>query len=280
MTSELIDSPADYLIASVSPGSTYAEIQEHCEGHDDKKQTFFEECLSSGRPYIEFAPQHKIIRYVYFNRSQPPTAELMKQLVALGWSFGLMHHHVLDGDIYEDCLDTTRAIAYQGRFTGPCNEWSPERAQSFITKLSQLLPSFDRQAEIKSLVEGAISTGYFTVTGMWPFGDEELEDDARVAHVNWCRDNERPCLEVWMDDCFVSYEVFGRVLNERAESAIDSLARSVGLKGEHRSDGASILQSIGGGVTPIFRHPEQMRSFFGRLREILSDSRSHVPNRE
>jgi hypothetical protein len=204
----------------------------------------------------------------------------MEQLMALGFSFSLAHQHVLEGDLFEDCLDAIHAIAYQGRFTGPCDNWSPERAQSFVTKLSRLLPSFDRQAEIESLVQGAISAGYFTCGGTWRFGDDQLEHEARMAYEDWCRDHDRPFFEVFMPDHLVRYEVFGKILNEEAVSAIDSLARSVDLQGEFRSDGASELEFIGDHVPPIFGHPGQIRSFFSQLREILSDPRSHVPNRE
>ena len=275
-----IDPSTDYFTTQVPPDWEKAEIQVHREREDAEMAAYFQKCRKSGQPYIQFFPASGSILYVYFDRSQPPPKELIDQLGDLAWSFDLCHYHVLKGDLFQDCLDSSDAIPYQGRFSGSSRDWSREQTQTFVGRLSQLLPRFDRQAEIKSLVELAISAGYFAYWGNYPFGDQVLERDAEAAHEGWCKAHNHPHITLQVDDAYFTYEIFDKILNEQAVSAIDSLTRSVGLEGQYAQDRSTSLEVIGEDVPPVFANTEQVQSFVTRLTEILSDPRSHDSRRD
>lgn len=280
MHAKLIDSQASYLTASSPPNHDRAAIRTECEWQEEAISAHFHECRLSGRPHIDYNPGAGLFRYVYFDRSRPPSSELMDQLDALGVSFEMWHLHVLKGSVFRECLGSIGAIAYQGRFSNPDRACPPEQIESFVSRLSRLLPSYDRPAAVKSLTGKAISAGCFTYAGEWHFGDEDLESDAQKAYDAWCMTQGRPPVTLDLEDEYFRYEVTGNVLNGNAVAAIDSLARSAGLKNIYRPNSKCYLEVLGDDVPPIFDHPDQVPPFVARLTEILSDPLSHGPDAE
>lgn len=274
MVTQLQIPAAGYFISNLRPDLDRGDIRVGCERQEPEMRAYFVECRRNGCPYIEYNPECGIFRYVYFDRREIPSQKLFDELNALGRSFGMAHWHVLRGDVFQEYLESSGAIPYQGRFNESFTELTPEQIQGFVAQLSQLLPRFDRPATVQSLVDEAIEAGYFTYNGDCYYGDLSLECDAMAAYYAWCRSNHRPGIVSDEDEGCITFDC-AAPLTSAATSRIEVLANSVGLKGpDDQSDGHVQLEPIDD-VNSLNWDIQIEKEFVNRLSEILADPQSY-----
>ena len=203
--------------------------QDRRANEDPGVRAFFEECWESGRPCIEHHAASGSFGYVYFDRSTTPPPDLIAALDDLACEFGLVHLHVLRGGLFRDRYGDDEDIPYQGRFLSPSGtSWPPERVESFVMRLHEVLPHFDRRAVIEGLTQEALDQGYFYPFCGMPHGDRSIEESVNWEYVWRCEELGQPWIAVSRFWDSIEYRP-AQPLTPEALTAIRTLAATFGL---------------------------------------------------
>ncbi len=249
------------------------EVREHWDKLNPETSASFEECRASGRPFVCHDEDSRTFRYFYFDHSRSPTPELLDQLGQLASLSGLLHHHVSTGHGMAECCGSRLKIQYQGQFQGEVGSLTEERRESFLTQLAQLLPGFDRQGVIESLVTGAMSTGYLMLANDPPFGDHSLIADAWDAYIGRSEANASPAVIIEDYKDFVYYR-HGKTLSSAAVARIATLAYNHGISDPgDQNDDVALERLENGGPEDLWY--TDFEGFAGQLHEIVSDPQSY-----